>query len=107
MSDLSVSISFIAGILSFFSPCVLPLIPGYLSYLSGISIEEIKKQTKTRLKVFLNAAFFVLGFSLIFAAFGIALNSVLSDVAYDVKIWAGRIGGIVIIAFRLYTFTFG
>lgn len=102
MSDLSISISFIAGILSFFSPCILPLIPGYISYLSGISIDQIKKKTKTRMKVFLNSAFFVLGFSLVFAAFGVALNGVLSDVAYDLKLWAGRVGGIVIIAFGLY-----
>lgn len=102
MSDLSVPLSFAAGVLSFFSPCILPLIPGYLSYLSGISIDQISKKSGSRLHVFANSVFFVLGFSLVFAAFGVVLNSLLVNLAYGLKIWASRIGGIVIIAFGLY-----
>ena len=100
MVEPTIVISFIAGIVSFASPCILPLIPGFLAYLSGISAHE---QKGARLKLFLNSLSFVLGFSFIFALLGVLLNTVLESVSYTLQAWLSRIGGIVIILFALYT----
>jgi len=99
MAEITIVIAFIAGLVSFLSPCVLPIIPGFLAYLAGASLEETKTKRK---EIFLNSLFFVLGFSIIFSALGVLLNSVLEAVAYDVQTWLARIGGIMIIFFGLY-----
>jgi cytochrome c-type biogenesis protein len=97
-----------AGVASFLSPCMLPVIPAFISYLSGSSVQEISrtngsmKLATTRLNIFLNTVFFVLGFSLVFSVLGIMLNSILSAVATDFALWLARIGGVMIIAFGLY-----
>tara|TARA_Y100000590_G_scaffold444310_1_gene574895 strand:- start:1086 stop:1802 length:717 start_codon:yes stop_codon:yes gene_type:complete len=65
---INLSISFLAGLISFLSPCVLPLIPGYISYISGTSFNNIKN--KKRNLVVLKTIFFALGFSLVFIALG-------------------------------------
>lgn len=98
--DLSITVAFIAGIVSFLSPCVLPIIPGFLAYLSGSQLGTDSK--KVRLNIFLNSVFFVLGFSVVFAALGVLLNTLLESVAYDAQTWLARIGGIIIIFFGLY-----
>lgn len=92
-------VAFVAGIVSFLSPCVLPLIPGYLAYLAGTSVGEGGSK---RREIFLNSLSFVLGFGLVFALLGVLLNTLLSAIAYDVQIWLSRIGGTLIIAFGLY-----
>lgn len=97
MIDISLSVAFIAGLVSFLAPCVLPIVPGFLSYLAGSAGE-----TPNRKAVFINAIFFVLGFSLVFAALGVLLNTVLERVAYDAQIWLSRIGGVIVIFFGLY-----
>lgn len=101
MAEVTIFFAFAAGILSFLSPCILPLIPAFLAYLSGTTIEEVEK-SKKKLNVLLNAVFFVLGFSLVFSLIGVLLNTVLLNVGYDIRIWLSRIGGIIIIAFGLY-----
>src|SRR3989344_5763774 len=88
-----------AGLVSFLSPCVLPLIPGYLAYLAGASVGDGGRR---RREIFVHSVLFVLGFSLVFALLGVLLNTVLSRVAYDVQIWLSRIGGVIIIAFGVY-----
>lgn len=98
-SELGIVIAFVAGLVSFLSPCVLPLIPGFLSYLAGTSLNEASNH---RREVFLNSLMFVFGFSFVFATFGVILNTILEAVAYDASIWAGRLGGLVIIFFGLY-----
>ena len=98
MVEPTIIVSFIAGVLSFASPCVLPLSPGFLAYLSGTSTG----QQGARLKIFLNSVAFVLGFSVIFALLGVLLNTILERVSYNVQTWLSRIGGIVIILFALY-----
>lgn len=100
MADLSLGVAFIAGLISFFAPCILPIIPGFLAYLGGASTEEMSG--KMRRSVFVNSVFFVLGFASIFAILGVLLNTLLEAIAYDVQIWLARIGGIVIIFFGLY-----
>ncbi len=98
MVEPTIIVAFIAGIVSFVSPCVLPLIPGFLAYLSGTSTG----QQGARLKIFLNSVAFVLGFSVIFALLGVLLNTILERVSYTVQTWLSRIGGIIIILFALY-----
>ncbi|MBS3096418.1 sulfite exporter TauE/SafE family protein [Candidatus Woesearchaeota archaeon] len=98
MVEPTIIVAFIAGIVSFASPCVLPLIPGFLAYLSGTSAG----QQGARLKIFMNSVAFVLGFSVIFALLGVLLNTILERVSYNVQTWLSRIGGIIIILFALY-----
>lgn len=99
MIDISIGIAFVAGLVSFLAPCVLPIIPGFLAYLAGSSIEEAGSRKK---EIFLNSLFFVLGFSVVFAALGVLLNTLLEAIAYDVQIWLSRIGGALVILFGLY-----
>lgn len=99
MSDLNFFVAFIAGLVSFLSPCVLPIIPGFLSYLAGTSLNDAKER---RWDIFINSAFFVFGFSIVFAAIGVLLNTLLSSIAYDAQAWLARIGGAIVIFFGLY-----
>ena len=100
MIDVSLVVAFVAGLVSFLSPCVLPIIPGFLAYLAG-SLTD-KPDSKTRFEIFLNSVFFVIGFSLVFAILGVLLNTLLLSVAYSVQEWLARIGGVIIIFFGLY-----
>ncbi len=103
MADLTLIIAFIAGLASFLSPCILPLIPAFLSYLTGISAEEIKTNpTGARFSIIINTMFFILGFSLIFSLLGVLINSLFSNIAYDLRVWTSRVGGVIIILFGLY-----
>src|SRR3989338_5455156 len=101
MAETTLVIAFIAGLVSFLSPCVLPLIPGFLSYMSGISVSESEKSSKARLIVVLNTIFFVLGFTIVFSILGVLINSIFADAAFGIRTWLGRIGGIIIILFGL------
>ena len=98
MVEPTLVVAFIAGIVSFVSPCVLPIIPGFLAYLSGTSTGR----QGAKLKIFLNSAAFVFGFSVVFALLGVLLNTVLERVSYNVQTWLSRIGGIIIILFAFY-----
>ena len=100
MVQLTLFATFIAGIISFLSPCVLPLIPGFLAYLSGTSLGDTSAGART--KMFLNSVFFVLGFSVVFALLGVLLNSLLRNISFQVQTWLSRIGGVIIILFALY-----
>ncbi|MBI4090691.1 MAG: cytochrome C biogenesis protein [Candidatus Komeilibacteria bacterium] len=91
--------SFVAGIVSFLAPCVLPIIPGFLAYLAGTPVADASKH---RRQVFVHSLLFVIGFSLVFALLGVLLNTILERVAYDVQTWLSRIGGAIIIFFGLY-----
>lgn len=99
MPEISLIVAFIGGIVSFLSPCMLPIIPGFLAYLAGTSLGESRSRRKD---IFLNSLFFVAGFSVIFAILGILLNSILQAFAYNVQTWLARIGGSIIIFFGLY-----
>ncbi len=100
MSELTLIVAFIAGLVSFLSPCVLPIIPGFLAYLAGVSSAEAGG--KRRWEVFFQSVWFVLGFSAVFAILGVLLNTLLERVAYDAQIWLARGGGAIIIFFGLY-----
>jgi cytochrome c-type biogenesis protein len=101
--EINVWIALLAGLLSFFSPCVFSLIPVYLAYLSGrtISTSDFPSTTKQRFSLFLHGLFFVLGFSTIFILFGLAASS-FGNLLYDSKEWIAKIGGSLVILFGLH-----
>jgi len=94
--------AFVAGIVSFLSPCVLPLIPAYLSYISGVSIEELKNYDKltstVRLKLFFRSLVFVLGFSSVFVAMGASATFIGRFLITYLSILM-KIAGVIIIIF--------
>ena len=140
MAEINIAISAIAGMGSFFSPCILPILPAFISYLSGTTLNEVSNinktqtsldnnnnnnnnrnimsnistsnnqnnkksislQKSTRLNIFLNTVYFVLGFSLVFAVLGVALNSVLVNIGNSFQNTLQIIGGIVIISFGVF-----
>src|SRR3989338_7008131 len=99
MIEISLTIAFLAGLGSFLSPCVLPIITGFLAYLAGSSLSESSSRRKD---IFLASVFFVLGFATVFSILGVILNTVLEVIAYDAQTWLARIGGALIIFFGLY-----
>lgn len=102
MAQPTIFFSFFAGIISFLSPCILPLIPAYLTFLAKTSVSEVSKNEKqSRREVFLASLCFVIGFSLVFSVLGVLLQSALSSVAYDLRTYLSYLGGIIIIVFGL------
>ncbi|MFA8438561.1 cytochrome c biogenesis CcdA family protein [Pueribacillus sp. YX66] len=97
MGDLNVFLAFGAGVLSFVSPCTLPLYPAFLSYITGVSVDELKeKNGMLQRRAILHTLFFLIGFSLIFVALGFATSFIGSlFTKYDVLI--RQIGGILIV----------
>jgi cytochrome c-type biogenesis protein len=134
--EINVVVSALAGAGSFFSPCILPILPAFISYLSGTTLYEVQNSNNsnssntintittttaaatsggsaaakqsltvkrsTRLNIFLNTVYFVLGFSLVFAVLGVILNSVLVTVGIGFQSALQSIGGVVIILFGAY-----
>jgi cytochrome c-type biogenesis protein len=131
--EINIIVSALAGVGSFFSPCILPILPAFISYLSGTTLYEVQNSNNnntitttttsggsaaaaaaaaakqsltvkrsTRLNVFLNTVYFVLGFSLVFAVLGVILNSVLVTVGIGFQSALQSIGGVVIILFGAY-----
>lgn len=74
--DVSILTAFVAGLISFLSPCVLPLVPGYISMLSGIGVEQLKEGKTPRAGLLTSALAFVLGFSAVFITFGASASAV-------------------------------
>ena len=105
-SSVGIAISFTAGILSFLSPCVLPLIPSYVTFVTGLSLEDVQRSRHIALA---HALLFVLGFTLIFLALGATATTVGRLLGYN-RDWVGRIGGALVIILGLYllgVFNFG
>src|ERR1700704_2697049 len=96
--SVSFVLAFTAGLLSFLSPCVLPLIPSYVGFITGLSAEELQVRRGTALA---HAVWFVAGFSAVFIALG-ATASVLGGFMLRYHVWIGRLGGVLVIAFGLY-----
>ena len=94
--------AFVAGLISFLSPCVLPLVPGYVSLISGAGVEELKAQESQLLrKLMLNSAAFILGFSVVFITLG-AISTEVGQVLAMYKSRLSVVAGIVIILFGLH-----
>ncbi|MGB0757270.1 MAG: cytochrome c biogenesis CcdA family protein [Patescibacteria group bacterium] len=96
--------AFIAGIITFLAPCTLPLVPGFIGFISGSSINKTDSTNDSRLirrRVIINAALYVLGFSVVFVVLGI-LFGMLGSVLAPYRVWLARIGGLFILFFGLY-----
>jgi cytochrome c-type biogenesis protein len=98
--DVGIFIAFTAGVLSFLSPCVLPLVPSYLTFVTGMSLEDLQEGV-TRKATFVHASLFVGGFSLIFILLG-ASASFLGSFLLRYEIWIARVGGLIIIVLGLH-----
>jgi cytochrome c-type biogenesis protein len=94
---LSVAVAFAAGLLSFLSPCVLPLVPSYVGFLTGMTLGEMEGRRRVAL---LHALLFVAGFSLVFVLLGASATALGRALNYY-QVWLQRIGGVLIIAFGL------
>jgi cytochrome c-type biogenesis protein len=115
VENVSALAAFIAGLLSFISPCVLPLIPGYVSFVSGVTLDEmvgtapataagvaVAAPAVSRRRVLLTALAFVLGFSFVFISLG-ATATALGQFLFDRLRILGKIAGVVIVIFGLHT----
>ncbi|MEA3247196.1 MAG: cytochrome c biogenesis protein CcdA, partial [Gemmatimonadota bacterium] len=97
-SSVGIAIAFTAGLLSFLSPCVLPLVPSYVTFITGLSVEDV---TKTRRTALVHALLFITGFTIIFLLLGAGATT-LGFVVKSQRAWLARIGGVLIIVFGLY-----
>ncbi|OFW46928.1 MAG: cytochrome C biogenesis protein [Acidobacteria bacterium RIFCSPLOWO2_12_FULL_67_14b] len=118
MENVSLLGAFVAGVLSFISPCVLPLIPGYLSFISGVSLEEMRgagavagggavagdlgMSAAAKRQVLITSLFFILGFSLVFVSLG-ASATFLGQFLMERLTLFGKIAGVLLIIFGLHT----
>ena len=117
MENVSLFGAFIAGVFSFISPCVLPLIPGYLSFISGVSLEEMRggaapaggalavdmgMTAAAKRQVIITSLFFILGFSLVFISLG-ASATLLGQFLMERLTIFGKIAGVLLIIFGLHT----
>jgi cytochrome c-type biogenesis protein len=93
-----VAIAFGAGLASFLSPCVLPLIPSYITFITGLSLDDVGRARRTTV---VHALLFVAGFSLIFLALG-ASATLLGRLLVTYRVWISRVGGVLVLAFGLY-----
>ncbi|GMR12160.1 MAG: cytochrome c biogenesis protein CcdA [Gemmatimonadota bacterium] len=100
VTDISIAIAFLAGMLSFLSPCVLPLVPSYLSFVTGMSLEDLEAGVN-RKATMIHSVLFVIGFSGIFILLG-ASASFLGQFFRAYNVWIARVGGLVIILLGLH-----
>jgi len=104
MGNISIGVAFVGGILSFLSPCILPLIPGYISFLSGLSLEELQSGAQRRKiikKAGLVSIFFVIGFSAVFISLGASASFVGKFLSAHLKILT-KIAGMLIVILGLH-----
>ncbi|PYN96320.1 MAG: cytochrome C biogenesis protein [Candidatus Rokuibacteriota bacterium] len=101
--SLGVAVAFSAGLFSFLSPCVLPLFPSYLSFITGMSVADLSAELSpaVRRRVLVHAIVFVLGFSLVFVGLGASFSAV-GQFLLDYRDWIRRVGGVLIVIFGLY-----
>ena len=96
--SVGLAVAFVAGVLSVLSPCVLPLVPSYVSFLTGLSFDELGAKRRTAL---VHALLFISGFTLIFVALGATATGLGRLLNYH-QIWLERIGGALIVLFGIY-----
>jgi cytochrome c-type biogenesis protein len=104
LDNINIVTAFLFGILSFISPCVLPIVPGYLSFISGVSFEEMQdaeQRSRIRKRIAANSLFFILGFSTVFIALGASATAV-GGFLHDKIVLIGKIAGIVLIVFGIH-----
>jgi len=108
MSEVTLAVAALAGLGSFVAPCILPMIPAFLAYISGTTVSELsqKSGSKTisinRTNIILNTVFFVIGFSVVFSALGVIINSTLGSVSSEIISSFNQVGGVIIIGFGVF-----
>ena len=108
MVEITLAVAVIAGLGSFVAPCILPMIPAFLAYISGTTLSELSQNRGSntlsinRTNIILNSVFFVLGFSAIFSTLGVIINSVLATSAGELVEGLNQIGGVIIIGFGIF-----
>ena len=107
MADITLAVAALAGLGSFVAPCILPMIPAFLAYISGTTLSELSQSgtrtvTINRTNIVLNSVFFVLGFSVVFSTLGVVINSVLSTSAGPLIDSLNQIGGVIIVGFGIF-----
>jgi cytochrome c-type biogenesis protein len=106
MTDLNIWLAFGAGLLSFISPCCLPLYPAFLSYITGISVKELKEeQAMFRRRALLHTTFFLFGFSIIFIVLGLS-TTLIGDIFIEYQTLLRQVGAIIIVFFGLVVMGF-
>ena len=108
MSEVTLAVAALVGLGSFVAPCILPIIPAFLAYISGTTLSELNQKNGTKLisinrtNVILNTVFFVLGFSIVFSTLGVIINSTLGGLSSELISGFNQIGGIIIIGFGIF-----
>jgi len=108
MSEVTLAVAALAGLGSFVAPCILPIIPAFLAYISGTTLSELNQKNGTKLvtinrtNIILNTVFFVLGFSIVFSTLGVIINSTLGGLSSELISGFNQIGGIIIIGFGIF-----
>jgi cytochrome c-type biogenesis protein len=108
MTDVNIFVAFAAGVFSFLSPCVLPLIPSYLSFVSGVSLDEMRSEqarSRVRWRMVLNSLAFIMGFSLVFVSLG-ASASFLGGLFLEYRNTIRILGGVFILLVGIYLLGF-
>ena len=101
--EISIGLAFLAGLASFLSPCVLSLVPAYVGYLGGRTANGIRTDSNFsgKLQTFLHGLAFVVGFSVVFIALGVAVSA-LGGLLFNLRGWLTKIGGVVVVLFGLH-----
>jgi len=108
VAEIALGVAVLAGLASFVAPCILPMIPAFLAYISGTTLSELNQKngsntiTINRTNIVLNSVFFVIGFSVVFSTLGVIINSILSTSAGELVQGLNQIGGIIIIGFGVF-----
>lgn len=105
MSELNLFVAFIAGLVSFLAPCVIPLVPAFIGYISGISVSDLtnpQDSSKYHNKVLINSLLYIAGFSLIFVILGLSATALSKALALNRSLLL-QAGGLLIILFGLYS----
>ncbi|GGB06426.1 cytochrome c biogenesis protein CcdA [Macrococcus hajekii] len=101
MGDVTMALAFGAGLLSFISPCVLPIYPAFLSYITGVSFDELQEGQINR-KAILHTLLFLIGFSIVYISFGVGIGFV-SSFLQDYNDTIRMVGGLLMVVFGLIT----
>ena len=107
MVEPTIVVALLAGLSSFIAPCILPMIPAFLAYISGTTLAEIKNEQKSNIKInkiniIMNTIFFVLGFSIVFSTLGVLINSALLENVNQFTDSLNAVAGIIIIIFGIF-----
>jgi len=108
VAEITIAIAALAGLGSFVAPCILPMIPAFLAYISGATLSELNQKdgsriiTINRTKIILNSVFFVLGFSVLFSTLGVIINSIFSSSAVKLVEELNQIAGVIIVGFGVF-----